>query len=161
VSTALTFGPISPYTHNGLNRGGPNVPLIGGTADQGQTQTTSSVRRKMLRFGTPMVSADGNGAIGHHVTSVAVMHVQGPAGSRWVVGTIEFRTTETPPQEVRATPPARETTVTPGGLDRAGPNPGGTEPGVPWLNSSFCRKDENGNINCVSVAVIGRPRGSG
>jgi hypothetical protein len=32
--------------------------------------------------------------------------------------------------------------------------PGAVEPDDPWRNSSFCVEDENGAINCVSVAVI-------
>ncbi|MFF5074619.1 hypothetical protein ACFY2R_26310 [Micromonospora olivasterospora] len=52
--------------------------------------------REIIRFGTPIESADGNGAPGYQLAAVAVIRVGGPRGTRWVAGIIEIRTTEAP-----------------------------------------------------------------
>ncbi|MFJ5259746.1 hypothetical protein ACIQAC_04610 [Streptomyces sp. NPDC088387] len=83
------------------NRGGPSVPVLGGTTSVGQGSLVTNQRREVVRFGTTSEGADGTGLIGHRVTAIAVIEVRGPKGVRWVVGDLVFRTTETPP-----TPPA-------------------------------------------------------
>jgi hypothetical protein len=93
---SLMFGG-SPLSADGTNRGGPSVPLLGGTENYGQISNFSSQRRELLRIGTPKEGADGSGLTGHRVRAVAVLEVRGPSGTRWVVGDLLLRTTETPP----------------------------------------------------------------
>lgn len=63
----------------------------------GQNASSSSQRRELLRFGTPMANAKGEGLDGHRVRAVALVEVHGPSGTRWVAGDLLLRTTETPP----------------------------------------------------------------
>ena len=75
------------------------VPLIGETRGVGEVSTIGSQRREMIRFGTPAENKDGLGLTGHRVRATVLIRVVGPGGTRWVVGDILFRTTETPPPE--------------------------------------------------------------
>ncbi|WP_432991647.1 hypothetical protein [Dactylosporangium sp. CA-233914] len=102
VTPTSTVGGTHPFTHDVNNYGGPAVPIVGVEAAQGQSAGGSAQRREILRFGTSMESADGHGTPGYQVTAVAVIRVEGPNGTRWVVGNLEMRTTEAPPVEVAA-----------------------------------------------------------
>ncbi|MEU0156164.1 hypothetical protein [Micromonospora fulviviridis] len=122
VIPAMTFGDTHPLTRDVTNSGGPTVPIVGVDAAYGQGVGGSAQRREILRFGTPMESAAGHGTPGYQVVAVAVIRVDGPRGTRWVVGNIDMRTTEAPPVqasvEVAAprvpdtTPPARDVAST-------------------------------------------------
>lgn len=98
IAPSVTF----EYTAGGTDRGGVAVPLAGERASLGQTGLTSSQRRELLRFGTPMANSRGEGLDGHRVCAVALVEVRGPRGTRWVTGDVLFRTTETPPGGDRA-----------------------------------------------------------
>ncbi|MDQ0785004.1 hypothetical protein [Streptomyces sp. B3I8] len=97
ADTVVTTGATFEYSGGPGPRGGVSVPLGGEHASAGQTATASSQRRELLRFGTPMENAKGQGMDGHRVRAVAVLEVRGPGGVRWVTGDILFRTTEAPP----------------------------------------------------------------
>ncbi|MGW0502927.1 hypothetical protein [Micromonospora sp. NPDC003241] len=97
VIPTMTFGDAHPLTRDVTNTGGPTVPVLGVDAPHGQGVGGSAQRREILRFGTPMESAAGLGTPGYQVVAVAVVRVDGPHGTRWVVGNIEMRTTEAPP----------------------------------------------------------------
>ncbi|MFD9053471.1 hypothetical protein [Streptomyces zaomyceticus] len=99
VTTSLGYGHSSRYVVD--DRGGPVVPVTGDRAMLGQNAMTSSQRRELLRLGTPMTNAAGEGLVGHRVRAVAVLEVRGPQDMRWVVGDIVLRTTETPPTAAR------------------------------------------------------------
>ncbi|MEU9335955.1 hypothetical protein AB0D49_22705 [Streptomyces sp. NPDC048290] len=100
TSKTSTFGAVfggSPLDTDGIQRGGPSIPLLGGTSTVGQGSSSTGQRRDVLRTGTTQPEADGSGLTGHRVRAVAVVEVRGPAGTRWVVGDLLLRTTETPP----------------------------------------------------------------
>ncbi|MFI7024342.1 hypothetical protein ACIBMZ_16660 [Micromonospora sp. NPDC049900] len=97
VIPAMTFGDAHPLTRDVTNTGGPTLPILGVDAPHGQGVGGSAQRREILRFGTPVESAAGDGTPGYQVVAVAVVRVNGPHGRRWVVGNIEMRTTEAPP----------------------------------------------------------------
>ncbi|WP_224733791.1 hypothetical protein, partial [Streptomyces sp. PSKA30] len=96
-----TITPSLSYNHSSrygsADRGGPTVPVVGDRAMLGQNASSSSQRRELLRFGTPMANAEGEGLDGHRVRAVALVEVHGPSGTRWVAGDLLLRTTETPP----------------------------------------------------------------
>ncbi|MFG1953740.1 hypothetical protein [Micromonospora sp. NPDC048830] len=96
VIPTFGFSHTAPFTHDGNNYGGPMVPIAGVEAAQDQSAGGFGQRREIIRFGTPIESADGNGTSGYQLTAVAVIRVGGPKGTRWVVGNIEIRTTEAP-----------------------------------------------------------------
>lgn len=96
-----TITPSLGYHHSArygfTDRGGPTVLVVGDRAMLGQNANSSSQRRELLRFGTPMTNARGEGLDGHRVRAVALVEVHGPSGTRWVAGDLLLRTTETPP----------------------------------------------------------------
>ncbi|MFE5028853.1 hypothetical protein ACFRAO_37615 [Streptomyces sp. NPDC056656] len=96
-----TITPSLGYNHSSrygsADRGGPTVPVAGDRAMLGQNASSSSQRRELLRFGTPMANAKGEGLDGHRVRAVALVEVHGPSDKRWVAGDLLLRTTETPP----------------------------------------------------------------
>ncbi|QKW13736.1 hypothetical protein [Verrucosispora sp. NA02020] len=108
TTPTMTFGDAHPLTRDVTNTGGPTVPVLGVDAAHGQGVGGSAQRREILRFGTPTESAAGLGTPGHQVVAVAVIRVDGPHGTRWVVGNIDLRTTEAPPA------PAPADVITPG-----------------------------------------------
>lgn len=95
ITPSLSYNHSSRYAST--DRGGPTVPVLGDRAMLGQNASSSSQRRELLRFGTPMANARGEGLDGHRVRAVALVEVHGPSGTRWVAGDLLFRTTETPP----------------------------------------------------------------
>ncbi len=99
LNTTASFGINNPYTSDGNNRGTPTIPLTGDHADLGQYAAITSVRRELLRFGTPMEGSDGSGTEGHRARAVGVLEVRGPKGVLWVTGDVLFRTTENPTAE--------------------------------------------------------------
>ncbi|MFI2428623.1 hypothetical protein ACH5A7_31825 [Streptomyces sp. NPDC018955] len=94
ITPSLGYSHSSPY--GSADRGGPAVPVAGDRATLGQTASSSSQRRELLRFGTPMANAKGEGLVGHRVRAVALVELHGPDGSRWVAADVLLRTTETP-----------------------------------------------------------------
>ncbi|MCO5990922.1 hypothetical protein NE235_32910 [Actinoallomurus spadix] len=94
TTVSLAFGG-SGSDAGGTNSGSASIPLLGGRQNIGQIVGISSQRRATLRFGTAKEGADGSGLTGHRARAVAVVEVHGPSGSRWVVGDLLFRTTET------------------------------------------------------------------
>lgn len=176
--TSLRFGG-SPLDGGGANRGGPSVPLLGGAENAGQISSFSSQRRELLRIGTPREGADGSGLTGHRVRAVAVLEVQGPSGTRWVIGDLLFRTTETPPavaEEVadaegtipvtngaEASPPsmARPTARQPLATREGDPR-GGGHGAIEWRESTHSLpQGPDGVKACVSIAVVGLAPSSG
>ncbi|GAA4620290.1 hypothetical protein GCM10023196_003690 [Actinoallomurus vinaceus] len=163
---SLTFGG-SPLKSDGTDRGGPSIPLLGGTENFGQISNFSSQRRELLRIGTPKEGADGSGHTGHRIRAVAVLEVRGPSGTRWVVGDLLLRTTETPPTLTEKTESAAGTTpsesrITTGTdeapfVDRPGQviaEAAGSEP-LDWQKSTHSRpRRPNEPEACVSVAVV-------
>ncbi|WP_327250036.1 hypothetical protein [Streptomyces sp. NBC_01320] len=98
ITPSLGYNHSSRYSYSSADRGGPTVPVAGDHATLGQNATSSSQRRELLRIGTPMANAKGEGLVGHRVRAVALLEVHGPQGARWVAGDVLFRTTETPPE---------------------------------------------------------------
>jgi hypothetical protein len=96
---SITYGVNTPLPSNTLDSvRGPSVPIIGSNRAPGGYAQQTSLRREMLRYGTPAENAAGQGLPGHVVRAVGVIEVRGPEGDvRWVVGEVTFRTTETPP----------------------------------------------------------------
>ena len=87
----------------------PSVPVLGFSQTRGQIAQQSSVRREMLRIGTPAENQAGQGLTGHLVQAVGVVEVSGPAGdTRWIIGEVLLRTTETPPGAAPAFPESEE-----------------------------------------------------
>ncbi|MFE6904108.1 hypothetical protein ACFVFJ_46185 [Streptomyces sp. NPDC057717] len=116
-----TITPSLGYNHSSrygsADRGGPTVPVVGDRAMLGQNASSSSQRRELLRFGTPMANAKGEGLDGHRVRAVALVEVHGPSGTRWVAGDLLLRTTETPPgagRSDRTAMPERDESEEPG-----------------------------------------------
>ncbi|MFC9435656.1 hypothetical protein [Nocardia sp. NPDC057030] len=95
------------YTGEGSQRGTFNTPLTGEHAGHGQSGTVTSNRRELLRFGTPMETANG-GTAGHRIRALGVLEIRGPNGTLWVSGDLLLRSTETPPPETISFPPIRE-----------------------------------------------------
>ncbi|MFD9292580.1 hypothetical protein ACFWBV_30760 [Streptomyces sp. NPDC060030] len=93
----ITTGATFEYAKAEPSPGGVTVPIGGERTSVGQGALTSSQRRELLRFGTAMVNAKGEGMDGHRVRALALLKIRGPQGTRWVSGDIVFRTTETPP----------------------------------------------------------------
>ncbi|WP_431946944.1 hypothetical protein [Actinacidiphila sp. bgisy167] len=133
------FGVSSPY--GSADRGTFTVPTGGDHPRFGQTAAISSNRRELLRFGTPMVNAQGEGLTGHLLRAVAVVEVGGPRGRRWVTGETLLRVTETPPAWLFTTTrrppavvpaPAVSPVTVPAEMDTALAGPGNTaaDPGV-------------------------------
>jgi hypothetical protein len=112
---SLTFNVTDPTPGSTVDRVlGPSVPLIGQTWARGEQSQHASVRRDTVRYGTPAESARLEGLPGHLVRAVAVIRLTGPQGTRWVMGDLTLRTTETPPGAAPAYPD-----VTQEHLDRA------------------------------------------
>jgi hypothetical protein len=83
----------------------PSIPLLGTSRTPGVYASESTLRRDMLRFGTPMESATGDGQPGHLTRPVGVIKFTGPTGiERWVIAIAVIRTTETPPGAIPAYP---------------------------------------------------------
>jgi hypothetical protein len=105
-SPSLTYGVNTPLPSDSLDIvRGPSVPVLGRTSSVGGYAQQTSLRREMLRYGTPAENAAGQGLPGHVVRAVGVIEVRGPEGDvLWVVGELTFRTTETPPGATPAFP---------------------------------------------------------
>ncbi|MFD6158152.1 hypothetical protein ACFWF7_11145 [Nocardia sp. NPDC060256] len=116
LSTAAAFGMNVRYTGEGGQRGTFNTPITGEHADHGQSGTVTSNRRELLRFGTPMETANG-GTTGHRIRALGVLEIRGPKGTLWVIGDLLLRSTETPPPEAISFPPLQasaDSTTRPG-----------------------------------------------
>ncbi|MGW7672873.1 hypothetical protein ACWGJX_38140 [Streptomyces sp. NPDC054775] len=96
INPTLSFGYSGPLSPAQADRLGPTVPVLGAQASAGRTSAMAWPTRELLRYGTAVAGAK-QGTRGAQVWSLAVVHVGGPSGSRWVVGQMVLRTTELPP----------------------------------------------------------------
>ncbi|KUN13312.1 hypothetical protein AQJ11_44935 [Streptomyces corchorusii] len=165
TATGVTFA----YMSAGPHPVGTSVPIAGERAALGQTALSSSQRRELLRFGTPMVNARGEGMDGYRIRAVALLEVRGPKGTCWVTGDILLRTTEAPPFTATenfdslpaaegVTPPTQHgspSDLADQGVDRASPRPEpDTQPsGGPVENVDPCARQPEATSQTATLTA--------
>jgi hypothetical protein len=102
---SLTFNVTDPLRGSTVDSvRGPSVPLLGQSRARGEYAQQASLRRRVIRYGTPAENARLEGLPGHLIHGVAVITLDGPQGTRWVVGNLLFRATEKPTGAASAYP---------------------------------------------------------
>jgi hypothetical protein len=105
---SVTFSAYEPLRGSTIESFRPSIPLLGQSRSRGGYAQQASARRAFIRFGTPAENARLEGLPGHLIHGVVVIRLRNGSRTRWVVGHLQFRATETPTGATAAFPYATE-----------------------------------------------------